>query len=313
MQNQYDILEKQMKNFLGNAAKMEVEGYTGKGGAYGKQKELLEGELAELQKQRSLEADRKKANDDVLRDFDKQIAEMQIQINSFAEEAANAIYGIDLANWAEQLGNSLVDAFAAGEDAAKAFDKTVGDIMRDVAAKMISQDLLAPMFNDLRDYLFGKDGGVGAFSDDYQLSPSEAAMMKEYIDRIKTKGIPAAQELYDRINEATGGILSDSSASSSLSAGIQSITENTADILASYVNAVRADVSIQTYSHWPKLLNEALPQINIIAQSQLDCQRRIAEYTQRNAIAAEAIVKSNEDISRLLVRATNGGTSFYVK
>lgn len=313
MQNQYDILEKQMANFLGNAAKMEVEGYTGKGGAYGAQKQLLEGQLAELQKQRGLEKDKKNTDDDAIRDYDKQIADLQIQISNFAEEAANALYGIDLSGWAEQLGNSLVDAFAAGEDAAKAFDKTVGDIMRDVAAKMISQDLLAPMFNDLRDYLFGKDGGVGAFSDDYQLSPQEAAKMKEYIDRIKTQGIPAAQELYDKIDEATGGILSDSSASSSLSAGIQSITENTADILASYVNAVRADVSIQTNVHWPKLLNEALPQINVIAQSQLDCQRRIAEYTQRNAVAAEAIVKSNEDISRLLVRATNGGTSFYVK
>lgn len=313
MQNQYDILEKQMANFLGNAAKMTVEGYTGEGGAYGAQKELLEGQLAELQKQRGLEEDKKNTDDDAIRDYDKQIADLQIQISNFAEEAANAIYGIDLAGWAEQLGDSLVDAFAAGEDAAKAFDKTVGDIMRDVTSKMISQDILAPMFNDLRDYLFGKDGVNGAFNDDYQLSPQEAAKMKEYIDRIKTQGIPAAQELYDKIDEATGGILSDSSASSSLSAGIQSITENTADILASYVNAVRADVSLQTNVHWPRLLNEALPQINIIAQSQLDCQRRIAEYTQRNAVAAEAIVKSNEDISRLLVRATNGGTSFYVK
>lgn len=313
MQTQYDILEKQIKNFLGNAAKMNVEGYTGKGGAYGKQMELLKGQLAELQKQRGLEADKKNSNDEAIRDYDTQITELQIQIQEFAEEVANAVYGIDLSSWAEQLGSSLVDAFAAGEDAAKAFDKTVGDIMRDVTAKMISQDLLAPMFNDLRDYLFGKDGGVGAFNDDYQLSPSEVVKMKEYINRIKTKGIPAAQELYDQINEATGGILSDSSASSSLSAGIQSITENTADILASYVNAVRGDVSLQTYVHWPKLLNEALPQINIIAQSQLDCQRRIAEYTQRNAIAAEAIVKSNEEISRLLVRATNGATSFYVK
>ena len=309
MQNQYDILEKRMANWLGNAAAMN----TGiLGGGYGKQRDLMKGQLAELQKQRQAEMDKKKVDDEAVADYYKQIEEMKISIRDFALEAAKDLYSIDLNGWAEQLGDSLVDAFAAGEDAAKAFDKTVGDIMRDVAKKMISQDILAPMFGDLRDYLFGENGQGGAFGADFQLTPDEAAKIKEYIDRIKNKGIPAAQELYDAINEATGGILDDASAKSGLSAGIQSVTEDTADLLASYINGIRGDVSTQTHEYWPKLI-ELMPQISVISQAQLDCQRRIAENTLRNAVAAEAIMKSNDEISRLLVRVTQGGAKFCVQ
>lgn len=314
MQNQYDILEKRMANFLGNAADMKVDGYSGEGGAYGKQRELMQGQLAELEKQRQAEIDKKKTDKSVVADYDKQIEEMKIAIQDFAIEAANAVYGIDLNDWAEQLGDTLVDAFARGEDAGEAFDKKVGDILRSISSKMISQDILAPMFGDLRNFLFGENGMGGAFGADFKLDASEVAAMKTYLDKIKNEGIPAAEELFNAINEATGGILNDTdTAKSGLSAGIQGITENTADTLASYLNAIRADVSLQTYDYWARLLNDSLPQISVIAQSQLDCQRQIAENTLRNAVAAEAIVKSNDDISRLLTRVSQGGAKFYIQ
>ena len=225
---------------------------------------------------------------------------MKISIRDFAQEAANAIYGIDLNGWAQQLGDSLVDAFAKGEDAAEAFDKTVGDIMRDVTSKMISQDILAPMFGDLRTYLFGEDGTSGAFGEDFKLSPDELAGMKTYLDKIKEEGIPAAEALFDAINDATGGLLDDTeSAKSSMTAGIQSLTEDTGSLLASYFNAFRADASEQTHVLWPRLLDDVLPQMNVIAQSQLDAQRQIAENTLRNAIAAEAIQASTAKLVEL--------------
>lgn len=222
---------------MGNAASLN----TGvEGGAYGKQRELMGAQLEELEKQRQAEIDKKKTDNSVVEDYNKQIEEMKISIRDFAQEAAKTIYGIDINGWAEQLGDSLVDAFAAGEDAAEAFDRTVGDIMRDVISKMISQDILAPMFGDLRNYLFGENGMGGAFGADFKLDASEVAVMKEYLDKIKNEGIPAAEELFNAINSATGGMLDDTDkAKSGLSAGIQSITEDTADLLASYVNAIR--------------------------------------------------------------------------
>lgn len=288
MQNQYDILEKRMANFLGNAAAMNT-GVTG--GAYGKQRQLMQDQLRELEKQRQAEIDKKKTDNSVVEDYNKQIEEMKISIRDFALEAANTIYGIDLNGWAEQLGDSLIDAFSKGEDAAEAFDKTVGDIMRDVTSKMISQDILAPMFGDLRNFLFGENGMSGAFGSDFKLDATELAAMKTYLDKIKNEGIPAAEELFNAINSATGGMLDDTDkAKSGLSAGIQSITEDTADLLASYVNAIRASVAMNE-DRWDRLLGESLPQISVIVQSQLDAQRQIAENTLRTAKATESLVK----------------------
>lgn len=352
IQYAYDAIERRMSSHLGNARTMRVDRAEGdirrlemlnklasrnsnssraritqkerdkltkreaaykEGGAYGYQRQLMTEQLAELEKQRQAELDKKKTDSSVVADYENQIDEMKVQIQQFAEEAANALYGIDLNGWAEQLGDSLVEAFAAGEDAAEAFDKTVGDIMRGVTSKMISQDILAPMFGDLRNFLFGENGMGGAFGADFKLDASEMAAMKTYLDKIKNEGIPAAEELFNAINEATGGILNETdTAKSGLSAGIQSVTEDTADLLASCLNAIRADVAMQTGTYWTRLLDDSLPQMNVIAQSQLDTQRQIAENTLRNAVAAEAIMKSNDDISRLLARVTQGGAKFYV-
>ena len=120
------------------------------------------------------------------------------------------------------------------------------------------------------------------------------------------------QELFDGVNEATGGLLDEDSSKSDLSAGIQGVTEDTADLLASYLNATRADVSEQTHVLWPRLLDDVLPQMNVIAESQLKMQQQIAANTLRNAIAAEAIVKSNDEINKLLARVTQGGAKFYI-
>lgn len=99
-----------------------------------------------------------------------------------------------------------------------------------------------------------------------------------------------------------------------LSAGIQSLTEDTADLLASYLNAIRADVAMQTGSYWTRLLDDSLPQMNVIAQSQLDTQRQIAENTLRNAVAAETIVQYSKSIDDRLRRAqADKSTGFWMR
>lgn len=301
MQNQYDILEKQMANFLGNAANMKVEGYGGDGGAYGKQLDLMKGQLAELEKQRQAEIDKKKTDNSVVNDYNRQIEEMKISIRDFAEEAAKDIYGIDLNGWASQIGDALVDAFAKGEDAAEAFDRAVADIMRSVVKSIIATEVIAPAMEKLRDYLFGDNGVFANYKTggDFRLSAQDAAGLADRLKNMKGS-VEDAKDIYDYINELSGGMLDETDkAKSGLSAGIQSVTEDTADLLASYLNATRADVSEQTHVLWPRLLDDMLPQMNIIAQSQLDYQRQIAENTMRNAVAAEAIQESTTKLVKL--------------
>lgn len=308
-------LEKELNKLYEERARLvaRIEAYQ-EGGALSLQRQMMKEQLEELEKQKKAEEGKKKVDKAAVKDYEDQIDELTVKIQEFGIEMAKEIYGIDLNSWAEQLGDALVDAFAAGEDAAEAFDNTVSDIMRSLVGKMLTQDLIAPMFDDVRDYLFGENGvySKGATGGDFEMSEEDAIGLAEKLAGMKGI-VEDAKTIYDQINAATDGMLDDKESKSGLSAGIQSVTEDTADLLASYLNAVRADVSIQTYELWPRLLDVALPQISVIAQSQLDAQRQIAENTLRAAKAAEAIVKSNDDISHLLVRVTQGGDKFYVR
>ena len=295
----------------------EIEAYES-GGTYGLQRQYMKEQLEELNKQRKAEDKKKNSDKKALADMDDQIDELTVKIMSFAEETAQNLYGIDLKGWADQIGDSLVDAFAKGEDAAEAFNKTVGEIMRSVVSKVISVGIIQPMMQDLQNWLFGDGtdgyakGEGGAFGHDFELQPGEVATLGSKL-KLMQNGVGKSKELFDQINELMGGMLSDTeSPKNGLSAGIQGITEDTADLLASYLNAVRADVAQSTREYWPKLLNEALPGMSIIAESQLKVQEQIASNTLRNAVAAELIVKSNDNISRLLVRVTQGTDKFHV-
>lgn len=287
-----------------------VEAYE-TGGVYAYQRQLMAEQVASLTNQRNAEADKKDSDSNAIADYDNQIASLQQQIRDFAETTIETLYGINIRSWAEDIGSALIDAFARGEDAAEAFDKAVGDIMRDVVKQMAIKNILEKQFEGMRTYLFGADGMSGAFGADFYLDKDEVAGLKAYFDKIK-ETVPQIQELFDGVNEATGGLLDEDSSKSDLSAGIQGVTEDTADLLASYLNATRADVSEQTHVLWPRLLDDVLPQMNVIAESQLKMQQQIAANTLRNAIAAEAIVKSNDEINKLLARVTQGGAKFYI-
>jgi hypothetical protein len=187
---------------------------------------------------------------------------------------------IDVKDWASQIGDSLVDAFANGEDAATAFDKTVGDLMKNVVKNMASLYILEPLFKELQTYLFGTDGKGGVFGRDKHFSEEDLKGMMPYLDAIKNEGVPAVEELFKGIDTGLGGLLSMSANMEGLSGGIKSITEDTANLLASYLNAVRADVA---------LIAMGSPRMTTIAEAQLAQLNVIATNTSRSAVAVEAI------------------------
>lgn len=295
------------------------------GGAYGYQRQLMSEQLAELEKQRAAEADKKKVNKSALADYDNQIDELRVQILQFAQETANALYGIDLKGWASELGDALFEAWKKGEDGAGAFKRKAGEILGDVMNNVLKLGLLEPMMQDVSDYLFGteeerkKNGGKGGvFGTDFELSPDEIEGLAGKL-MAGMEGVDAYNSALDQLekilNEKYGlSMKGDEESKSGLSAGIQSVTEDTADLLASYLNAIRADVAMQTGSYWTRLLDDSLPQMNIIAQSQLDTQRQIAENTLRNAVAAETIVQYSKSIDDRLRRAqADKSTGFWMR
>jgi hypothetical protein len=100
---------------------------------------------------------------------------------------------------------------------------------------------------------------------------------------------------------------SDNSSSSSRNS-VKNITEETADILVSYCNSMRADLAMVRESQ-----AKFIPEMNEIAKSQLTQLNAIAQNTLRNADAAERIesifVEYNDNFNRVL----NGTKSLKMK
>ena len=267
----------------------------------------LQKQREEVIKQAQAEADKKDPDSSKIEDYRQQYIELGEQIKYFYEDLASEQFGIDIKGWADQISEALVNAFANGEDAAKAFDDTVADIMRNVIKSMISLNVIQPAMNKLKDYLFG-DKGI--FTDNSaggtNLTEQEAAGLMQQLGSLRDT-ISDSKKIWDYLSAAAkkmGKSLEKTSASNTLSKGIQeNITEDTANILASYLNSIRADVSIKR-ALLEKWGNEILPKYNVIAEQQLTQLRAIANNTLRSAQNTEthvALVQEVRDMLHLVI------------
>lgn len=227
----------------------------------------------------------------------KDYADQANAITELNEQLAETLTGMSF----DEVYDNFVDLLSNMETSAEDFADNVSEYF----FKAMLSKKIGDLFGEKLEAWYDKF--AKAVEDD---TINDAAvrdgLMNEYMGFVN-EGI----DWRDKLAQATG-YTGDSQQKSGLSAGIQSVTEDTADLLASYLNGIRGDVSVQTHVLWPKLLDDALPQMNVIAQSQLDAQRQIAENTLRNAVAAEAIMKSSDEINRRLARVTQGGEKFYV-
>ena len=263
----------------------------------------LQKQQEEVQKQMKAEQDKKDSDASKIEDYKQQYIELGEQIKYFYEDLASEQFGIDLKGWSDQISEALVNAFANGEDAAKAFDDTVADIMRNVIKEMISLNVIKPAMDKLSDYLFG-DKGI--FTDSSaggtNLTEQEAAGLMQQFGSLR-ETISDAKKIWDYLNAAakkTGKSLEKTNASNTLSKGIQeNITEETANILASYINGIRADVSVKR-ALLEKWGNEILPKYNVIAEQQLTQLRAIANNTLRSAQNTEANVALVQEVRDML-------------
>lgn len=263
----------------------------------------LQKQQEEVQKQMEAEQDKKDSDASKIEDYKQQYIELGEQIKHFYEDLASEQFGIDLKGWADQISEALVNAFANGEDAAKAFDDTVADIMRNVIKNMISLKVIQPAMNNLKDYLFG-DKGI--FTDNSaggtNVTEQEATGLMQQLGSLRGT-ISDSKKIWDYLNAAAkkmGISLEETSASNTLSKGIQeNITEETANILASYINGIRADVSVKR-ALLEKWGNEILPKYNVIAEQQLTQLRAIANNTLRSAQNTEANVALVQEVRDML-------------
>lgn len=258
------------------------------------QRRELEGQLRD-------EESKKKSDSGKIADYQQQINELNGQIRYFIEDLAKELYAIDFDDWAGQISDALTNAFANGEDAALAFDDAVNNIMKNVANSILKNLVIAPMMEKLQQKLFGDENGNGgvfkSFEDLNNNTELAASTIKDFFDTEGNAMLDASQKFLEAFDKATGGALAATgeSETSGMSKEIQGTTEDTANLLGSYLNAMRQDVSVKRMLQ-EKFFNDDFPRMSVIAQAQLRQLNAIAENTRRTAESNDAIL---EEISEL--------------
>lgn len=280
LENAYKAVERVVSRQLGSVAKAQSD----------EMLKNLQSQRDEIEKQMQLEEDKKKTDKSKIEDYKAQMAELDDQIKHFYEDLAKEQYGVDIKDFAEQISSSLVDAFAAGEDAAEAFDKTVSEILKGLVKDMIKFQVIEPALKGLKNYLFDKNGGVFTANSagGTDLTTGEAAGLVQEMGKVKG-ALSEAEKIWNTLNEELDGMLETTEAANdSLSGNIKSVTEDTAQLLASYLNAMRQDLSVNR-KLFDKLVNDDIQRMSLIAQAQLQQLSMIQQNTLRNADAADRI------------------------
>jgi hypothetical protein len=178
-------------------------------------------------------------------DFDKMIQDLD-RYKAAWEEYESMMQDM-FGSLAGSIADSLIDAFLetgdAATDLASNMQETFSDLGKEIARSLISSFVISNILDKYRDTveeLFG-------YMSDSSANPDVIAQkFGELADNI-TQDADAAAQFTNALLTAlqTNGIdLSSEGGTKAMSNGIKSITEDTANLLASYINAIRADVSV---------------------------------------------------------------------
>lgn len=223
--NAYSDLERAVDKALG-------------GDTYRNQKQMI----ANLEMQRAqylsmirLEQDKKKTDKDKIKEYQDAYKEAGRAIQDVLEEISQDILQTNAKDFADQLGDAIVEAFGKGEDAATAFGDTVNSIMKNAILNQLKKNFLekqlAPILKQLEDDMGYWSGNNFVFDG---LTEEEQSKFKSQIATIG-QNFNAALEVYSDLFKN----LTDEVKDTSLTGSIKGVSEETASVLAGQMNAIR--------------------------------------------------------------------------
>ena len=211
------------------------------------------------------------------------------KLEEIEADLAESLTQITFDGLRDEFMNSLMDMDKSAQDFASDFERY----------------MMKAMLNSKMSDMLDKD--IKAFYDAWnKYSQSDKKLDKSEIDKLREewqKLVDKGLAIRDEVSNITG-YEGDGKESSSVSKGITGITEETADLLASYINAVRADVSVGRVMQ-EKFFNTDFPQLSAVAQAQLTQLNAIAANTSRN-------VELVGEIYSILSRNIKGVNKFHV-
>lgn len=171
-----------------------------------RQLDLMGKQVALIAKQREEEQSKKKPDQSKLDEYDRKMQELTAKMAGYIDDMLSDLLGGDAIQLADKLGNALFDAFSKGEDAARAFEGAVNDIINNMVKKLLIQQFLekpiAEAINKLKQ----------AATKDGELSIDEMlANVGLVFDELNKVGEDAGkiQGIYEQIIKAIGRDLDD--------------------------------------------------------------------------------------------------------
>lgn len=220
--------------------------------------ENLEQQKKKIQEMQRLEEEKKKTDDSKVKDYIEQQKDIDRQIQDAYDEIAEDILQTTGKDFADELGDALVDAFSRGEDAAEAFEETVNDVLKNAIVNQLQRKFLETQLQDALDGLYSDMGYWSG--DDFifnGLTDSEIADFK--------RKVQAAADNYNQALEIYKDLFEDleiDDSEDSLTGAVKGVSEETANILAGQMNAIRINQMEST-----QVLRQSLQALNTIANN----------------------------------------------
>lgn len=182
------------------------------------------------------ERSKKKTDNGKIREYQEQIAELDRSIQDMLDEIANDIAQTNAKDFSAQLAENLVGAFEKGESAAKAFEETVNEVLKNAIVNQLKKKFLEQQLQGALDNLTNSMGYWNG--DDFVfdgLTDSEIAAFKAKVQAAANNFNQALGIYSDLFKDLTD----EEDADTSLTGAVKGVSEETASLVAGQMNAVR--------------------------------------------------------------------------
>ena len=216
LQDQIDVLDASYEK-LGRSVEKAYSTDASK--LINQQNKLLEQQKVIIQQQIEEERNKKKTDDDRIKDWQKQLEDINAQLEDNKEKAVEAITGTDVMSAIDEFAQAYSEAWATGTNAAEASTKIVQNLIKTAIIEFLKKKLspsVEEFMKKLADYM--SDGIV---------SPWEEAEL----NKLKEKMDAEAQKVFDTSSKYFQEDKNDKYEQTATSGGFEKMSQDSADEL----------------------------------------------------------------------------------
>ena len=250
-------------------------------GLYEQQKASLREQQELMKQQIQAERDKKKTDNDKIQQWNDAIEQIEEQIEDLDRQMMETFAGTTTKEALDQYADAIVDAYCAGEDAAKALGDTTREVLKKAVVDALKRNFLAKAMDDAIQYL-------GEAMSDGELTAREKSKFEALVN--------AAGATFTNALEAVGDWIKDiddeATSSDPLTGAVTSMSEETGGVIAGRLNAFIINQTDQTSVMRQQLLQQsAIAQntanANVILTEVRDTLKRIE--TKDNSLLSQGI------------------------